>query len=105
MKALNLQVVRMDGDGNCLFRAVAHQIYGDAEAHLLVREKCMAYILAGADYFKAFIADENIQAYCARKAKSGVWGDDVELQALSEIYDRPIQIFANSDKPMRTFHE
>lgn len=35
----------------------------------------------------------------------GVWGDDVELQALSEIYARPIEIYAYQSTPMRTFHE
>jgi hypothetical protein len=69
----------MEMDGNCLFRAISHQIYGDPEVHLLVREKCLNYILAGADYFKAFIADENIQQYCDRKSAPGIWGDDVEL--------------------------
>lgn len=35
----------------------------------------------------------------------GVWGDDIELQALSEIYNRPIEIYAYNNEPMRTFHE
>ena len=28
------------------------------------------------------------------KSKLGVWGDDVELQAISEIYNRPIEIYS-----------
>ncbi len=39
------------------------------------------------------------------KRNSGVWGDDVELQALSEIYDRPIEIYSGGNKPLKTFHE
>ena len=72
---------------------------------MLVREKCMNYILAGKDYFKSFIADEVIEEYCARKSHSGIWGDDVELQAMSEIYDRAIEVYAYSTESMRTFHE
>lgn len=34
-----------------------------------------------------------------------VWGDDVEMQALSEIYNCAIEIYAYSKTPMRTFHE
>lgn len=34
-----------------------------------------------------------------------MWGDDVELQALSEIYDRAIEIYAYQTESMRTFHE
>ena len=40
-----------------------------------------------------------------RKKQNAIWGDDVEIQALSEIYNRPIEIYAYSDEPMRTFHE
>ena len=29
-----LPIVDMEPDGNCLFRAVSHQLYGDAESHL-----------------------------------------------------------------------
>lgn len=39
------------------------------------------------------------------KSQSGQWGDDVEIEALSEIYGRPIEIYATSARPLRTFHE
>ncbi len=35
----------------------------------------------------------------------GVWGDDIEIQAISELYDRPIEIYAYSIEPLKTFHE
>jgi hypothetical protein len=35
----------------------------------------------------------------------GVWGDDIEIQALSEIYNRPIEIYSHSIEPLKTFHE
>ena len=43
--------------------------------------------------------------YINMKSKLGVWGDDVELQAISEIYNRPIEIYSGSNKPLKTFHE
>ena len=60
----------MRGDGNCLFRAVALQVYGDDEFHMLVREKCMDYVLANRNQFIDFIdtdEDETIDEYCDRK--------------------------------------
>ena len=74
-----LQIAEMAGDGNCLFHAIAHQIYGDPSLHKVIREKCMQYIYVGKDYFKSFVPDEPIEEYCARKSHLGVWGDDVEL--------------------------
>ncbi|KMS93527.1 hypothetical protein BVRB_030580, partial [Beta vulgaris subsp. vulgaris] len=35
--------------------------------------------------------------------RSGVWGDHLEIQAMSEIYQRPILVFAYSTEPMRTY--
>lgn len=35
----------------------------------------------------------------------GCWGDDVELQAISELYNRPIEVYVNGSTPIKTFHE
>ena len=43
--------------------------------------------------------------YIAKKMADGEWGDDIEIQALSEIYQKPIEIYAYSVQPMKTFHE
>ena len=65
----------------------------------------MEYILKEAEYFKSFIEGGQVQDYATRKKINGVWGDDIEIQAMSEIYDRPIEIYAYDTKPMKTFHE
>jgi OTU domain-containing protein 5 len=48
---------------------------------------------------------ESFEQYVQCKRQDKVWGDDIEIQALSEIYNRPIEIYAYSTEPMRTFHE
>ena len=61
----NLRIVEMNADGNCLFNAISHQMYGTQDFHQLVRQKCMEYILAQKTYFQAFITDdETIEQYC-----------------------------------------
>lgn len=37
-------MVPVEGDGNCLFRSVSHQVYGDDRYHGLVRARCMDYM-------------------------------------------------------------
>lgn len=100
-------IKEMKGDGNCMFRAFADQIYGDEEYHEIIREKCMDYLQVEKKFFSQFIEDgeKEFDNYVNMKRKLGVWGDDVELQALSEIYNRPIEIYSGSDKPLKTFHE
>lgn len=49
--------------------------------------------------------DDNFDRYIQKKSEEGTWGDDLEIQALSEIYNRSIEIYAYSSDPLRTFHE
>lgn len=37
-------------DGNCLFRAVADQVYGDSDEHDLVRQMCIDYMVCLSPY-------------------------------------------------------
>lgn len=39
------EIRRMLKDGNCLFRAVADQVYGDAEAYDMARQMCVDYMV------------------------------------------------------------
>lgn len=45
LKTRGLELVEQEGDGNCLFRAVSFQVYGDANAHLDVRKRCMDFMV------------------------------------------------------------
>ena len=52
LREQGLQVVRMLGDGNCLFRAVAHQIFGNPERHAQVRRAVCDYMLDNREDFE-----------------------------------------------------
>ncbi|OVA10037.1 Ovarian tumor [Macleaya cordata] len=98
-----LEVKRMLEDGNCLFRAVADQVYGDTEAYDLTRQMCIDYMERERDHFSQFIT-EGFTSYCKRKRRDKVYGNNVEIQALSEMYNRPIHIYSYSTEPINTFH-
>jgi len=89
-------------DGSCLFRAVADQIFGDQEMHGVVRNHCMDYIAQNSDYFSQYLT-EDIHEYVARKRYLGVHGNHLEIQALSEMYNRPIHIYCYSAEPINIF--
>lgn len=55
MESIGMKILDVGGDGNCLFRSIAHQAYGDEEQHRMVRIRCMQYILTEKDYFSSFI--------------------------------------------------
>jgi len=92
----------MGEDGACLFRAVADQLYGDQEMHHCVRAQCMDYIEGNSDHYAQFVS-EPIDVYVARKRTPQVHGNHLEIQALSEMYSRPIHIYCYSSEPINIF--
>ena len=92
-------------DGNCLFNSISDQVYGTDKHNLLIREKCMDYIEKNSLFYSRYIegGESQMPAYIKRKRKSGIWGDNMEIQALSEIYKRPIEIYINPDKPITSY--
>lgn len=97
------EVKRMLEDGNCLFRAVADQVYGDSEAYDLIRQMCIDYMERERDHFSQFIT-EGFTSYCKRKRRDKVYGNNAEIQALCEMYNRPIHIFSYGTEPINIFH-
>ena len=115
LRRRGLSLVRVDGDGNCLFRSVAHQVYGDDVHHDVVRRKCMDYMDAEQAFFEPYVEGDAsaFRRYVAAKRRDGAWGDEPEVQALCELYDRPAEIWsydaaanakAGGAKVLRTFH-
>ena len=54
------------------------------------------------DYFSQYIT-EDIRDYVTRKRYLGVHGNHLEIQALSEMYNRPIHIYCYSAEPINIF--
>ncbi|MED6156895.1 hypothetical protein PIB30_018640 [Stylosanthes scabra] len=96
------EVKRMLEDGNCLFRAIADQVYGDSELYDEVRQMCIDYMEKERDHFSQFIT-EGFTTYCKRKRRDKVYGNNVEIQAICEMYNRPIHIYSYSTEPINIF--
>jgi len=80
------------GDGNCLFRAVSTQVYGDQDWHDRVRAECMDFIAKDRAHFREFIAGD-FDEYVRRKRLDGCFGDNPEIQAMAELYNRPVVVY------------
>ncbi len=61
--------------------------------HEAVRSHCMDYVLQNSDYYSQYIT-EDIETYVERKRYLHVHGNHLEIQALSEMYSRPIHIYS-----------
>ncbi|XP_032939541.1 OTU domain-containing protein 5 isoform X1 [Catharus ustulatus] len=96
-------IKRMKEDGACLFRAVADQVYGDQDMHEVVRKHCMDYLMKNADYFSNYVT-EDFTTYINRKRKSTCHGNHIEMQAMAEMYNRPVEVYQYGTEPINTFH-
>jgi hypothetical protein len=94
----------MKEDGNCLFRAISDQVYGDPDMHDIVRNLCMDYLLAERNHFSQFVT-QDFDHYVKRKRHDKTFGNNLEMQALAEMYNRPIEVYRASGTPMKIFHE
>ncbi|XP_072285286.1 OTU domain-containing protein 5-like isoform X2 [Pyxicephalus adspersus] len=93
----------MKEDGACLFRAVADQVYGDQDMHEVVRKHCMDYLMKNADYFSSYVT-EDFSTYINRKRKNNCHGNHIEMQAMAEMYNRPVEVYQYGTEPINTFH-
>jgi OTU domain-containing protein 5 len=111
LAAHGLRLHAVEGDGNCLFRSVSHQIYSDDAHHGLVRRFCMDYMESEKEYFEPYVVGDMAAflRYVEHKRRDGIWGDDPEIQAMCELYDRPAEVYAydptSGFRKLRTFHE
>ena len=92
-------IKQMKLDGNCLFRSIADQIYGDEEMQSLVRSMCMDYMMKNSDYFAQFVT-EDFSKYISRKRRDCCYGNHLEMQALSEMYNRNIEVYQFKKPPI-----
>ena len=93
-----LRIIDMRADGNCLFRALAHSVWNDAEKHMVLRQLVMQYLVQERDYFSQFVAEDFVR-YVRRKSRDGTHGNHLELQAAAELFARPIEVYSYSASP------
>jgi hypothetical protein len=80
-------------DGNCLFRAFSHQIYGSDKFHGQIRAKCYSYMEKYRKFFENYVA-EDFSGYLQRQRQPNEWGDHLEIVAMQEIFNKNVLLFA-----------
>jgi len=97
MRNSGMTVVPVEADGNCLFRAVCHQVWGSEDGHEDLRQAVVKHMSTHRKRFEIF-ATTDFDVYLRRMSRSGVWADDLEIHAIEEIMNREIHIFVNDEE-------
>lgn len=75
---LRLDMLIMQGDGNCQFRSVSFGLYGTEDRHTEVRGRAIQYMRRNPSAFAVFLG-EDYQQYLDNMARPGTWGDELTL--------------------------
>ncbi|KAL7095865.1 hypothetical protein ACP275_10G049000 [Erythranthe tilingii] len=76
---------KVQGDGNCQFRALSDQFYRAPEHHKFVRQQVVRQLKAQPEMYEGYVPMEYAD-YLKRMSKGGEWGDHVTLQAAADSY-------------------
>eukprot|EP00112_Aurelia_sp_Birch-Aquarium-sp1_P007613 Seg1830.7 transcript_id=Seg1830.7/GoldUCD/mRNA.D3Y31 product="Deubiquitinase OTUD6B" protein_id=Seg1830.7/GoldUCD/D3Y31 len=104
------QLKEIAADGNCLYNAVADQLSTSEMKYgwQTLRSMTAEYLRKEKDQFLPFLSnpdtgepqtDAEFEKYCDDVEQTNTWGGHVEMQALSVVLGRPIEIF-QADLPI-----
>lgn len=76
------------GDGNCLFRSLAHPSHDHAD----VRRRILRHIRRNWDKYSMFMEDSEQATYLENMARNGTWGDELIISAYSDAYGVDVHV-------------
>uniref|UniRef100_A0A7S1LZW5 OTU domain-containing protein n=1 Tax=Neobodo designis TaxID=312471 RepID=A0A7S1LZW5_NEODS len=88
------------GDGNCQFRALAHQLFGNPALHMYVRNTVATHMLrrARSQLQVLFESSDEFEKYVAGMAQSGTWGDELTLRAAADALGCHIHVISTAQQ-------
>ncbi|KAL1819548.1 hypothetical protein ACET3Z_014417 [Daucus carota] len=85
LQLYNLVECKVQGDGNCQFRALSDQLYRTPEHHKSVRRQVVNQLKSHPEMYEGYVPMD-YGDYLKKMSKSGEWGDHVTLQAAADSY-------------------
>ncbi|VEU22665.1 DEKNAAC103619 [Brettanomyces naardenensis] len=101
-------------DGHCLFASIADQLKRRQDIEMSVHElrsKAAEYIRSNPDTFTPFLFDEStmslrdIGEYTKELENTAMWGGDLEILALSKVFDSPISVMMSGRAALKINEE
>lgn len=95
LDSLGLVAAPIKGDGNCLFRALSDQFFGQEGQYPGIRDSVVKHLSANSSKFSAFVGEygESFDQYLSRMSQDGCYGGHMEIVAFAESYRRCVVIY------------
>ncbi|KAJ6806025.1 OTU domain-containing protein-like isoform X2 [Iris pallida] len=85
LQLYDLVELKVQGDGNCQFRALSDQFYRTPEHHEFVRQQVISQLKSHPEIYEGYVPMA-YGDYLKKLSMSGEWGDHVTLQAAADFY-------------------
>ncbi|XP_047336286.1 OVARIAN TUMOR DOMAIN-containing deubiquitinating enzyme 11-like [Impatiens glandulifera] len=89
LASYGLAELRMEGDGNCQFRALSDQLFRKPDYHKHVRKQVIKQLKEYRKLYEGYVPMK-YKGYIKKMKKSGEWGDHVTLQAAADRFGAKI---------------
>ncbi|KAG9355503.1 hypothetical protein JZ751_000341 [Albula glossodonta] len=104
-----LQIKEISSDGHCMYRAVEDQLGGRGQTPGLTQLRALTaqHMRSHVDDFLPFLTNANtgdmytedeFEKYCSDVEKTAAWGGQLELRALTQVLQVPIEVI-QADSP------
>ena len=94
---LNRTAVDVGGGGDCFFRAISHQLYGNPNNHLYVRRLGVQYLVQKPEHFIESNTERSWQGYLENMSLQGTWADAIIVQAVANCLNLSIHIVESNE--------
>lgn len=97
LDAFGMKMKVMEGDGNCQFRSIAFNLFGDQVHHAIARKAAVEHMQKHKDFFSMFFeSGSEFKSYVKDMSKNRTWGDELTLRAVVEAYSCEAHVVTSS---------
>ena len=75
-----LRRLDVGGGGDCLFKSISHQLYGDSSHHVEIRAIGLGYLTDNPERFIEKVVDMTWLQYLSDMSIQGTWADNIKIQ-------------------------
>ena len=97
LQHFQLRPLDVGGAGDCFFRAVSHQLYGDPSHHLAIRAAGIAYMRENPERFIESNTEYSWGQYLNSMSMQGTWCDGLIIQAVADQLNLRILIAESNE--------
>jgi len=98
LREMGLASVYVGDDGNCQFRSLSQQLFGDEKFHAYVRKRAVQRMREERTFFRAIFSDDaEFEEYLRVMSEDKTWGDELTLRAVADSYGCTVHVVTSNE--------